>query len=249
MYFSDTTNKDGIIQQQEQVLQLGDAGISGNATLLKEMTAKTNNWLHIVTHWIHLVQGEWNYDDQNHGNLNIEAFDFVDEQANYGLTTGGETDCLVLKNVEVRDAITEDYAEITYLEEKDRPVNEFGEDAAVPSYYYLNGGSIIFSPKPDTALADKYRLTYDRNAHIFLSTDTTAVPGFDIKFHPILVYGPAMEYAITLGKPNVYTQCKSMLYGTDAEVDIGFKRMLQEFYSRRLVNQMPRIGRASKSYK
>jgi hypothetical protein len=134
------------------------------------------------------------------------------------------------------------------LEEKDRPDNEFGEDKDMPSSFYLNGGSIIFKSKPDITKSSKYRLTYDRNAHQFASTDTTAKPGFDLSFHPILVFGPSLEWASFPLKPEVVALCKEMLYGTDPEVNIGLKRQMQKVYSKRLIKHVPKIGRKSKFY-
>ena len=43
MQFSDTTNKNGIIQQIEFRTNLGDTGISGDATLLKQFTGQIND--------------------------------------------------------------------------------------------------------------------------------------------------------------------------------------------------------------
>jgi hypothetical protein len=246
--FNDTTNKNGIIQQIEQVTKLGDGAISGNALLLKEFTNRINNWLNIANIWIQEVSGVWPYDDQNHGNLQIEEFNFVDNQPDYGISTEGESDLKQIRKVEVYDVSTSEYVTIPFLEEKDRPDNEFGEDKDMPSSFYLNGGSIIFYSKPDITKSTKYRLTYDRNAHLFLSTDLTAVPGFDLSFHPILVFGPTMEWALSLGRAEVVALCKEMLYGTDPEVNIGLKRQMQKVYSKRLIKHVPKIGRKSKSY-
>lgn len=249
MQFSNTTNKNGIIQGIEQITPFGDAGISGNSFELVRFTNLVNNWLHIVTHWIQQVQGQWTYDDQNHGNLPIEVFDFVDEQSNYGLTTNGESDSLAIRRVEIRDATSEEYSDISYMLEKDKPEDEFGEDAGTPTKYYMSGGSIVFNPKPDTAKVDKFRVTYDRNAHIFLSNDTTALPGFDLKFHAILVYGPAMDWAASKGLNDIYNFCFRKLFGSDTRKDKGLKLMLEEFYSSRLPNVIPQISRKKISWK
>jgi hypothetical protein len=247
MQFNDTTNKSGIIQQIEQTCKLDDGAISGNSQLLKVFTNSINNWVGIVGHWIKQVDGEWGYDDKNHGNMPIEVYSLVDSQFDYGLKAGGETDMVSVKKVEVHDVATGEYYDLDYYDEADRPDNEFGGVKGKPAKYYFNGGSIIFDIKPDTTLVDLFRVTYDRNESLFASSDTTKTPGFDIKFHPILVYGPSMEWALTLGRAEVVNLCKTMLYGTDPEVDIGLKRMLQEAYSRRLVQKLSRVGRRSKN--
>lgn len=243
MVFSDTTNKNGIVQMCEQITSIGDGNISGNTVKLAYFTTLINNWLNMVSLWIHEVQGEWPYDDQNHGDFPEEVFDFVDNQQDYGLSTSGEINGWTLKKVEVRDATTLDYSTLNFVYSKDIPENYDGSDKGKPIGFWLSGGSIIFNCPVDVAKADKYRLTYDRQAHPFTVSDTTAEPGFNSDFHIILAYGPSMEYALSIGDTAVYNQCQKMIYGTDPGRDIGLKRMLQKFYSNRLENPEPKINK------
>lgn len=247
MVFNDTTNKNGVIQQIEQTLKLDDGAISGNTSLLREFTNYINIWQGIVQHWIDSVAGERQYDDANHGNFPIEVYDLQDSVFDYSLTTTGESDSRIVKKVEVRDAITLEYYDLSYLDEVDRPDNEFGGDKGKPSKYYMNGSSVIFDVKTDLTLVDKFRVTYLRNADLFAYNDTSKQPGFDIKFHSILVFGPSLEWSFPRGRAEIVNHCKAMLYGTDPQVDIGLKRMLQEHYSRRLPQKLPRVARRSRN--
>jgi hypothetical protein len=239
MVFSDTTNKNGIIQHIEQITNLGDAYISGTNTRLYYWVNLVNQWLHYCTQRIQTVSPNWNYDDANHldGSSNptlpIEAFACVDDQQNYGLTSTGEMDSLVVLKVEIRDATTEEYKTIDFTPADKLPDDIWAQDSGEPTSYYLSGGSIIFNCPIDTALIDYFQVTYDRNAHVFTYNDTTAQPGFDQKFHMILAYGPAYEWALQTGNQTISEMCRRMLFGTDNIVDIGLIRSMENFYIRR----------------
>ena len=232
--FSDTSNKDGIIQLIEHNLGMPDANISGDTNRMAYFTELVNNWLHIVTHWIHQADGEWNYDDFNHGNFPIETFDFTDDKQDFGISDDGEKSGRVIRMVEIRDASTEEYEAIDYIQDKDLDEDRFNQDSGKPTGFWFSGGSIIFDKPIDTSLYDKFRLTYDRNAHLFTVSDTTAKPGFDEKFHWILVYGPCMVHSENKKElKSIYKSCYKRIFGSDKHNDIGLKRMLQQFYIKR----------------
>jgi hypothetical protein len=249
MQFSDTTNKNGILQMIEQETKLGLTYITGDASRLAYWTEKVNLWLHIASHWIHQVDGEWHYDDHNHGDFPIETYTAVDDQQDYALDSEGEIDGRVIRQVEIRDASTEEYSTISLQLERDRAADRFNQDSGTPTEYWLSGGSIIFDVPIDTDKVDYFRITYDRNAHLFATNDTTAEAGFDKKFHWLLIYGPVMDWASGEGKNNIYTKCHKAIFGSDNKVDIGLKRMLQKHYLRRNQNYKPAISRQEISWK
>lgn len=233
MVLSDTSGKAGILQLIESTTNQPDGSISGNATQKAYFTARINQWLHIVSSWIREVEGEWQYDDFNHGDFPIETFPFVDNQQDCGLTATGEKDSLVVRRVEAQYVTSNDWYDLTFLYEKDIPENWDGETKGTPLKYWLSGGSIMFDRPVDTSIVDNYRLTYDRNAHLFTTSDTTAEPGFDQRFHMLLVYGPSMEWGMINGKGDIVALCNKMIYGSDPRRDKGLKLMLQAFYLNR----------------
>lgn len=237
MNYSDTTNKDGIIQQIEVVTGLGLTAISGDAELLAYFTNLINIWLHTTSHWIQQSQGEWAYDDDNHDNFPIETFllnSDDDDDQDFELSTEGEKSSFIIKRVEMQNVEDDLWYDLNFCYQKDIIEDWTGQIKGKPSKYWLNGSSILFDRPVDITLVDYYRLTYDRNAHLFVVGDEAAEPGFDIKFHSILIYGPAMEYCLRINKPEVVTLCRAMLFGTDARRDKGLKEMLQRFYGDRV---------------
>jgi len=63
--FSDTTNKNGLIQRCETYTGLGDGGISGNAVLLKQFTALLNSATYKAITMIFDSQDDWDFDDNS----------------------------------------------------------------------------------------------------------------------------------------------------------------------------------------
>ena len=235
MQFNNTTDKNGIIQGIERELGYIDGQISGDATFLARVTQKVNDWLSIVNIWAHEVDGEQLYDDHNHGNFPIEAFDFTDNQQDYGLSTNGEQDGLSIIKVEARDATSQDYYDLGLLLQRDIPDNFWSLDKNKPSQYLLSGGSIIFDVPIDKTKADKYRITYDRQAHSFVVGDTTAKPGFNSDFHSILIYGPTMDLADN--QVGIYNKCYAKIFG-DGRMWEGYKKLLQKYYLNRVQQVM-----------
>jgi hypothetical protein len=87
--YSDTTNKNGLIQLCEIYTGLGDGNISGNATLLKQFTRLINNAFqkHVTT--ILESEDDWDFDDSSLlSNYPIATRPMVAAQRDYKFTTG-----------------------------------------------------------------------------------------------------------------------------------------------------------------
>jgi len=191
----DTHTGDGIINQIEYHT-LGTGKITGTAAKLAYFTTLINNWLNIYGQWGQDASGEWNFDDYNHGNLPREVYDFTDDQEDYAL----DSDIKGIRQVKIRDAVTEKYSILDYLPFKDRPDNLFGETKGTPVGWFMDGRSIVFSPPPDITLFDKYELIYDREMHQFVVGDTTAEPDMPYMLRPLLIWGPIRDWALANNK-------------------------------------------------
>lgn len=217
MQFSNTTDKEhGIIQGIEMLCYGKYAAITGDTTTrLRFFTQQVNIWLNLVGQWIHEVSDEWPFDDRNNTNFPIESYSFTDDQQNYGL----DSDIKAIYKVEIHDVTKtepEGWSEIEFQLKTDRVEDPYAQDSGTPtSYFFDPGHSITFDVPVDTAVIDKYRLTYTRDMHLFEDGDTTAEPGFNVTIHPLLVYGPSMSWAMlnnTDGSKNgLIGLCKQMI--------------------------------------
>ena len=99
MEFSNTTNKNGIIQLAEDYTDLGDGYISGNSTMLKKFTAWANETGDDLWFAIWSSMGSWQWDDSNQTDLPQATTDLVSGQSRYTMPTSA----LTIKRVEIKD--------------------------------------------------------------------------------------------------------------------------------------------------
>lgn len=203
MQYSDTTNKNGIIQMEELILNLGDAGISGNSTLLKQITAFNNAEYYDCVTDILKAQGEWRWDDPNYGNFPEPTKDLVNGQQDYkipGATTSADfSTFLTLIRVEVKDAAG-NFVPLQRIDDLQINValSEFHETNGMPQFYREEYDSVFLYPKPATGSVTTsagIKFVMQRTMDEFTSADTTQQPGFAALFHERIPIGAALRYA------------------------------------------------------
>lgn len=245
MQFSDTTNKDGIIQQIEYRINIGDAGISGDATLLKQVTGQINDYYMRATNIIMNADGRWKWDDTNHLNLPSATTDLVADQADYqvlaAVPANASQDWLEVEGVNVKDASGNWYK----LYPKDRsdfntPRTERQTVSGQPSSFDFDGVSIFLDAKPSYASTAGLEVLFNRAPIEFASTDTTKRPGFSTLFHEYLVLGP------------VYLWEKYKNVGSAEQTMRDIKEMensMGSFYGNRNKYEVNKLRRPLQSYK
>lgn len=90
MLFSDTTNKNGLLQDCEFLLNLGDAGITGDSSSLalpKVFTRLINQRLHKMSSIAFSSQDGWDWDDTSNGLYPIATRSLAANQQDYKFTT------------------------------------------------------------------------------------------------------------------------------------------------------------------
>ncbi len=206
MVFSDTTNKNGIIQTCELLLDLGDTGISSNTVLLKQFTNLINaDAYDDVVSEIIKNDGSWQWDDFNEGvtkqpvatqNLTVTA---GSEVSNYALPTAasnsgsGSSDAssfLRLSRVLVLDTAGR-YQTLEPIDDNayEQPLETLFYTPGFPRYYRQVGTSITLYPAPLAAqvtATNGLKIYFQRDKIDFLSSDTTKQPGFPSIYHYLL---------------------------------------------------------------
>ncbi len=218
MVYSDTTNKNGILQYAEVLTGLGDAGITGNTTLLKQFTALVNNWYNYIQTVIMQSQDDWNFDDQTiTTSYPVAVRSMVTSQPDYLFSTAlwgllapeGAANIansaitpLKITRCEVTWDGTNWYkAEPFTIFERGKASdntsinNDFSQTS--PFYEITYSGLRMYPIPPSnvSALA-QIKLFFVRAMNNFASTDTTKIPGFDVIFHPVLALGASYEFSI-----------------------------------------------------
>lgn len=226
--FSNTTDKNGIIQLCEFNCGLGDAGISGNATLLKYFTAFANQSLSEVWHSI-FTTSKWQFDDSNQTDLPQATTNLVSGTQKYALPTGA----LTIERIEIADS-EGNFFVLTplYLHEINEAVSEFFEGGGSPRYYRLIGNTIELFPAPNYNYTNGLKVYFDRGMVTFASSDTTKTPGFASEYHDLVPTKTSIKW-LRINKPDSATL-------QELKIEEA-RRMgeLSEFYSGRWPDKKP----------
>ena len=244
MEFSNVTTKSGIIQQIEFRTNLGDTGISGDATLLKQITGQINDYYMRATSLIMSADGMWKWDDANHTNSPTATTDLIADQTDYtvmGAIPDVDKDWLQVERVNIKDESGNWYT----LYPKDRskfstPMSERVTTTGQPSSFDFDGTSIYLDATPSYTSTDGIELVFSRSPLEFASTDTTKRPGFATTYHEYLVLGPVYiwEKYKNVGNPEqTYRDIKEM------------EKNMQELYGNRDKTDINKLSRAYKSFK
>lgn len=200
MVFSDTTNKNGIVQFSESLCRLGDGGITGDSVLFKQFTSYLNQAYKKVAIAILRVDRDWKWDDSNYTDFPIATINLVNNQRDYTLpasTSGGDTSTLWQVNlVEIMDN-NGTYRTLRPMEYGEEETDE----SCMPTSYSFNGGSIRFKELPsssDVTLTSGLRITFKRSIIEFTTASTSVQPGFLDVYHDLLAYDASSAYLMPL---------------------------------------------------
>lgn len=198
MVFSDTTNKNGIVQFSEDLCKLGDGGITGDTVLFKKFTSLLNQAYKKVAMALLRVDRRWKFDDTNWTDFPIATIDLVTNQRDYTLpasTSGGNASTLwKVSLVEIlgTDGI---YHKIDIMEDGELE----NTDTGTPTKYKLIGNSIRLQNIPVTGsvtLTAGLRITFQRSIVEFTVASTTEQPGFMDSYHDLLAYDASATYLL-----------------------------------------------------
>jgi len=233
--FSDTSQKNGLIQLVEHYTGIGDGGISGDATLLKQVTGLINNWYGIVVGDILDADGRWQFDDFNHTDQPTATTSLVADQSEYSfISDENAVPFLRLIDLAVKDTAG-NWIKLKPIDpaETNQAWDEYKKVSGIPTHFDMLGATIRLKPAPDYSQTASLKATFQREPSYFESTDTTKKPGFASVGHIILAMGAAYDWGISKGKANT-----SILR---QEVEQR-REEIRAFYSRRNKYEQPQLS-------
>jgi hypothetical protein len=193
MVYNSTSGKNGILQNCESLSNLGDAGITGNATLLAKFTGWVNDSYAKVAMAILTVDKQWRWDDSNWGSnsnqskpvatctLESGKRDYVLPRA----TNSSDRSTLwKIYKVRVRDT-NGDFYDLEPLGTDD----DESADSGRPTKYRLLNGTIRLSDIPLTGsitLTQGLQIWFQREFSRFTTSSTTTQPQFISAYHYLL---------------------------------------------------------------
>lgn len=229
--FSDTTNKDGLIQRIEQELGFQDAYISGDSTRLKFWTGSINLALDKAFHIIFKADGRWQFDDGNHTTYPILTGNIVANQRDYSFTADSDSNLILdIMRVFYRSSTTTPYFELFPIDVQSADESEISTFAdgmntsAQPSRYDKTATGIFLDTLPPSNVTSGLKLYVNREGSYFATSDTTKVAGFSGLYHEILVLEPCYRYA------RANNLQKQEVFKRDL---LEMEKRLEEFYSKR----------------
>lgn len=203
MVFSDTTTKQGIVQEIDFLVNSDN-----NSYPIEDKTRNINRAYDKVVSRIFEADGRWEFDDQNATDLPIATTPLVIGQQDYSF----DTSFLIVERVEVQQQ-DGTYIALSPFSQADivrggipgyipsQSLTDFLSQPGIPQYYDKLANSIFLYPKSSySTLSDGVtpallKVYFQRNVSYFVPTDTTKTPGFNPQFHRILSMEAALDYA------------------------------------------------------
>lgn len=202
MKYYDTTNKDGIIQTIEFLCGMPDGYVSGNSTLLKQMTGRVNRAFDFILPLILSNSDHIRFDDTNHTDLPVGKTDIVSGQHTY--TIASDDNSLSILNI--TDVLILPHATATQYEALSRvtlddPFAPFmlspnPTQTGTPRRFLEKDNVIFFDVDPDYSKTSGIKVIFERDPSYFVSSDTTKEPGIPKPYHELLALYPALDWLL-----------------------------------------------------
>jgi hypothetical protein len=224
MQFSDTTNKQGIIQDISWL-----TGADLNKYSIEDRTRSINEWSKTVWTWIMTNYGGWQFVDSNElvdGDIEGVTQDLTSGTSVYPIATA-----LVIRKVEVSDDNDNWIKLKPYTLDQVGSETEFQSTAGTPAYYRPVGNKILIKPEPNYSKTDGLRVFFDKDMMEFTITDTIEKPGFDSTFHRILSIGPSLDYVMIYGPANKVSSLFTMKE--------DYKKRIETHYAKKFLRDFP----------
>lgn len=227
MVYNDTTNRQGIIQEIEDLTGLGIGYISGDTNRLKDFARRAKKTMADLWFVIFNNCDGWQYDDSNHTDLPIAKTDIVSGTYLYTLPDTS----LTINRVEIENA-NSDWIKLQVIDKErlSKALLEMDETSGTPKYYYLDDGSMHFYPKPNYSSTGGLAVYYDRAGVDFDYDDTTQTPGFASPFHYLVPLGVSIDW-MKINQPDSLSLAEYKLDYANG------KSALADFYSERFADK------------
>ena len=204
MQYSNTTDKNGIVQFTESLCKLGDGGITNDTTLFKQITSYLNQACKKVENALLRVDKNWKWDDSNYTDFPIATIDLVNGQRDYTLpasTSGGNASTLWKINRVRILGIDGLYYQIQPSLPTSNEAPSSSAYYGTPLTYRLIGNSIRLDPIPKTGnvtMTAGLEIEFQRSGVDFTTASTTTQPGFPDAYHDLIAYDASSSYLMPI---------------------------------------------------
>lgn len=210
MLTSDTTNKNGLIQECEFWTNLGDGVISGDATLLKVFINRLNRAFDTVLPLIISLDDTMQWDDTNHTKHPIATTNLVSGQQDYGALADEDGNSIlnVVKVFIKQNATATDYVELRRVlagtQEESQILNPAPAFVGIPTKYLERGAYAFLGAVPNYDATAGIKLAFERSPSYLDSGSLTKKPGIPELFQPLLAHIASLDWLL-VNKPEAAT--------------------------------------------
>lgn len=191
MVFSDTTDRDGIVQSLEDLT--GTQSVSSGTYPLKVKTKDINLAFDDYQNMVKQVANTWQADDSNHTKYPNMYFNLVSGQQDYSFTVDEQGNQVQdIYRVECKEP-GGNWRLLNPIDEMQlgEAISAIDTQSGTPTEYWKTANGIFLKVKPDYSSSLGIRMFFTRSPDYFLSTDTTKVPGIPNGHHKYLFWKPA----------------------------------------------------------
>lgn len=224
MKFSDSTNRDAIIQQIEKAT--GTQSATTASYPIKVKTLDVNDALGNFFLLAVKAGGRFQVDDTNQTDYPIITTDAVSGQQDYAFVYDGSStpnQILDLRQVRIKDP-NGNWITLTQIDREVDDINQYEGVSGTPTSFDVDSNAVKFFPKFNYNSTGGIELYVSRTPSYFVSTDTTKEAGIPKLFQAYLWLRPAYLYCLVKTLP----QTK----GLQIEVE-KMEKMISSYYSRR----------------
>lgn len=222
--FSDTTNKNGLIQIYEFWTRQTDGTVTGTA--LKQATTRINAAFESIMPLLLAYNDQIRWDDLNHTDAPIGRVNLVASQNDYKITVDDNSlDILNITHVRILQSSTDtSYSDLVRIKADDPRVPEIlSPDTSIrgiPSGFLELGNRLYLDILPSYSATNGIEIFFGREQSYFVSTDTTKEPGIPKPFHELLALQAALDWneVNRTDDPNLITTLREKIKNKKTEL-------------------------------
>ncbi len=180
---------------------------------ITDRTAHVNNALEETVTEILDSQDGWDWDDTNNTDYPIATTNLVANQQDYSFPASLKI--LKIKRVEVCfDGVNWKVAQPFDISQRQLATdttsisNDF---STLSPFYDPQANSVFLYPIPATNVTGGLKVWFSREPSLFITTDTTKIPGIDTPWHSRLSMKASLKYAVAKNLPHLINTLKPLL--------------------------------------
>lgn len=244
LVFSDTSTKQGILQEYEKECGFEYGDVSGSADKLATFVVGVNLAKDDFTRLAITSDGTWQVDSSNQTDYDIISTNLVSGQRDYSFTTdqAGNYILDILKAfVATPSGIFVEQTPVDVSHGTDTDTFTNGQNASgTPVRYDKLANAVFLDPIPNYNYTNGLKLYVNRTSDYFTASDTTKRTGFPPIFDRYFVVKASLADARRNTKTN-FAALDNERIGFEGDEAKGLIGSIQRYFSRRAQDEKPRL--------